>query len=72
MRLPNGELIWSPGPYNHTPHIRQAFQPLSRFAGGYPLIGSWVVADRAASIGVREDTSLITRDTSRFIPHVIR
>jgi glutathionylspermidine synthase len=35
------------------------------------LVGSWVVADRACGIGMREDDTLVTRDTSRFVPHVI-
>jgi glutathionylspermidine synthase len=44
---------------------------LPRFAGSYALIGSWVIGDQPAGIGVREDLSLITRDTARFVPHVI-
>jgi glutathionylspermidine synthase len=35
------------------------------------LIGSWVIGDLPAGMGIREDRSLITQDTSRFIPHVI-
>jgi glutathionylspermidine synthase len=34
------------------------------------LIGSWVVGDVASGIGIREDDSLITKDSSRFVPHV--
>ncbi|WP_266158489.1 glutathionylspermidine synthase family protein [Dyella silvatica] len=71
MRLPSGELLSSDGPYSNAPCIRQAYHPLTRYDGGYPLIGSWVVADRPAGMGVREDRGLITRDTSRFLPHVI-
>lgn len=71
IRLPDGQTISSSGPYVHTPCIRQAYHPLPRFEGGYPLIGSWVVGDRAAGMGIREDVGLITQDTSRFIPHVI-
>ncbi|WP_266170919.1 glutathionylspermidine synthase family protein [Dyella subtropica] len=71
MRLPTGEEVSSPGPYTQSPFIRQAFHPLTKFEGGYPLIGSWVVADQPAGIGIREDSGLITRDTSRFVPHVI-
>ena len=68
----SGETLRSDGPYTDAPYVRQAFHPLPTFAGGYPLIGSWVVGDRASGIGVREDASLITQDTSRFVPHVIR
>nr|WP_239538471.1 glutathionylspermidine synthase family protein [Dyella mobilis] len=71
MALPGGEYIESPGRYTHCPTIRQAFHPLPRFAGGYPLIGSWVVGDTPAGMGIREDATLITRDTSRFVPHII-
>lgn len=71
IALPGGECISSPGRYTRCPVIRQAFHPLPRFEGGYPLIGSWVVGDTPAGMGIREDATLITRDTSRFVPHVI-
>lgn len=71
ITLPNGEFISSPGRYTQCPVIRQAFQPLPYFEGGYPLIGSWVVGDTPAGMGIREDATLITRDTSRFVPHAI-
>lgn len=71
IALSNGECISSPGRYTQCPVIRQAFHPLPRFDGGYPLIGSWVVGDTPAGMGIREDATLITRDTSRFVPHVI-
>ncbi|MFC4821112.1 glutathionylspermidine synthase family protein [Dokdonella ginsengisoli] len=67
----DGEILRSDGPYDDAPFIRQAFHPLPKFDGGYPLVGSWVVADRPCGLGVREDASLITQDTSRFVPHVI-
>lgn len=68
---PDGESLDTPGPYGDGPAIDQAFHPLQEFAGNYPLIGSWVVGDRAAGIGIREDRSLITQNTSRFLPHAI-
>lgn len=71
LRAADGETLRSDGPYTDAPFIRQAFHPLPKFDGGYPLTGSWVVADRACGLGVREDASLITQDTSRFVPHVI-
>jgi glutathionylspermidine synthase len=71
IALPNGEHIRSPGRYTQCPVIRQAFHPLPHFEGGYPLIGSWVIGDTPAGIGIREDATLITRDTSRFVPHII-
>lgn len=68
---PSGEREHSDGPYTDSPLIRQAFHPLTAHAGHYPLIGSWVIADQAAGIGIREDDSRITRDSSRFVPHAI-
>ncbi|MGY5958774.1 Glutathionylspermidine synthase [Kosakonia sp. BK9b] len=59
------------GDYADEPMIYQAFQPLPRFGDSYTLIGSWVVDDEAVGMGIREDSTLITKDTSRFIPHYI-
>ena len=59
------------GDYGEEPMIYQAFQPLPRFGESYTLIGSWVVDDEAVGMGIREDSTLITKDTSRFIPHYI-
>lgn len=59
------------GPYADSPFVRQAFYPLPRFEESYTVIGSWVVGDLAAGIGIREDSTLITKDTSRFLPHII-
>ncbi|QRR73881.1 glutathionylspermidine synthase family protein [Klebsiella pneumoniae] len=59
------------GDYAEEPMIFQAFQPLPRFGDSYTLIGSWIVDDEACGLGIREDNTLITKDTSRFIPHYI-
>ena len=59
------------GPYRDGPCIRQACHPLTAFVGHYPLISSWVVGDRACGIGIREDSSLVTLDSARFVPHAI-
>ncbi|WP_127026053.1 glutathionylspermidine synthase family protein [Rheinheimera mangrovi] len=68
---PNGEKVSEPGPYADSPFIRQKFQPLPKFGDSYTMIGSWVVGNSAAGIGIREDNSLITKDSSRFLPHII-
>lgn len=67
----HGVRLASDGPYDTAPTIRQAYHPLPDFDGNHPLIGSWVVADTAVGMGLREDRSLITQNTSRFVPHVI-
>ncbi len=71
IRPPRGEEIVVDGPYGEGPAIWQAYHPLPNFDGRYALVGSWVIGDRASGIGMREDSTLITRDTSRFVPHVI-
>ena len=66
-----GKHLLAPGPYTDGPFVRQAFHPLPTFGSVHSLIGSWVIGDQAAGIGIREDDSLITRDTARFVPHAI-
>ena len=34
------------------------------------FVGSWLINDMPAGIGVREDRALITQDLSRFYPHI--
>lgn len=66
-----GQRLKVEGPYDDSSYIRQAFHALPKFGDSYTLIGSWIVGDSAAGIGIREDDSLITKDTSRFLPHII-
>ncbi|UTP40853.1 glutathionylspermidine synthase family protein [Phenylobacterium sp. LH3H17] len=51
--------------------IRQALQPPPRFGANYPVVGSWMIGDDPAGMGIREDRGRVTRDRSRFVPHVI-
>ncbi|WGL17802.1 glutathionylspermidine synthase family protein [Microbulbifer bruguierae] len=72
-----GEKLSAEGPYADGRYIRQAFHALPKFRdelrGGdaYTMLGSWVVGDSAAGICIREDATLITKDSSRFLPHII-
>lgn len=67
----DGKRLTQDGPYNDSGYIRQQLAALPQFDNNYTLIGSWVVGDSAAGIGIREDNSLITKDSSRFLPHII-
>ena len=71
IALPSGAKLTSEGPDGDQPMIEQQYHALPEFDGNFPLVGSWVVGDRACGIGVREDRSRITQDTSRFVPHAI-
>ena len=59
------------GPYGAEGYVRQALAMAPNIDGNYPVFGSWVIGDRACGIGVREDASPITKNTSRFVPHAI-
>ncbi|CDM98219.1 glutathionylspermidine synthase family protein [Limnoraphis robusta] len=59
----------TPGIYQDVPVIYQAYFPLPEFQGCYPVLGSWVIGGEAAGIGIREDRTPITQNTSQFIPH---
>jgi len=61
--------ITTDGPYADQPRLWQAYAELPRMGGRYPVLGSWIVAGKACGLGVREDATPITRDTSRFVPH---
>ncbi|WP_293907504.1 glutathionylspermidine synthase family protein [Phenylobacterium sp.] len=57
--------------YGEEGHIRQRLHTLTAFDGNYPVIGAWMVDAEPAGIGIREDRSRVTRNLSRFVPHVI-
>lgn len=57
---------------NELPETRWVYQAaldMPCFDGQYPVLGAWVVASRACGLGIREDATPITRNSSRFVPH---
>jgi glutathionylspermidine synthase len=70
VTLVQGGRAWQEdGPYGGEGYIYQAAAPLPCYDTAYTCIGSWVVGGQAAGIGIREDESPITKNTSRFVPH---
>jgi glutathionylspermidine synthase len=59
------------GPYGAEGFILQQFHRLPEFDGNFTVVGSWLIASRPSGIGIREDDTLVTRDSSRFLPHII-
>lgn len=59
------------GEYGEEGYIYQELFELDNFSGNYALIGSWVIGQESAGIGVRESDGLITNNVSRFVPHSI-
>jgi glutathionylspermidine synthase len=67
-----GQLLQhSDGEYGKEGYIFQQLFQLPEFDGNYPVIGSWVIGQEPAGIGIRESASLITDNKSRFVPHLI-
>lgn len=71
LHTKQGALEETAGPYAGERTIVQEFATLASGEGGHMVVGSWLVASEPAGMGLREDSSLITKDTARFIPHVI-
>lgn len=59
------------GIYNNCDCIIQELCELPEFDGHSALIGSWVIGQEPAGMGIREG-GLITNNTSRFVPHLIK
>lgn len=68
----NGRLLqYTSGQYGKEGYIFQEFFSLPEFRGNFPVIGSWIIGQEPAGIGIREAKSLVTDNSSRFIPHLI-
>jgi glutathionylspermidine synthase len=61
----------TPGDYGAEGYVFQQLTDLPCFDGQYAVVGSWVIGQEAAGIGIRESNSLITDNLSRFVPHLI-
>jgi glutathionylspermidine synthase len=59
------------GPYGGEGFIRQALAPLPQFDGNYVVLGVWLAGGSPCALSIREDATLITKNTSRFLPHAI-
>lgn len=62
--------LMTEGVYGAEGYVYQAYAPLPKFGdNNYPVIGAWIIGNEPAGLGIREDNSLITKNTSRFVPH---
>ena len=57
--------------YGEEGYAFQQWSPLPQFDGNYAVIGSWMVRNLAAGIGIRESDGPITDYYARFVPHLI-
>lgn len=59
------------GGYGEEGYVRQQATELFSGPRGHVVVGSWIVDGQACGMGIREGAKAITRNDSRFIPHVI-
>ena len=59
------------GPYGAEGFVRQALAPLQSFSQQFAILGSWLVGHTPCGLSIREDSSPITGNNSRFLPHAI-
>ena len=60
------------GDYGEEGFVYQQLFELPEFDGNYPVIGSWMIDQDAAGMGIRESDTLITDNRSRFVPHLFK
>ena len=61
----------NPGAYGEEGFVYQEYFELPRYDGRHPIVGSWVIDQEPAGVGIRESEQLITRNESPFVPHII-
>jgi glutathionylspermidine synthase len=64
-------LLETSGEYGEEGFIYQQLFQLPSYQGNHPVIGSWIIGQEPAGIGIRESQSLVTDNFSRFVPHRI-
>ena len=55
--------------YDKSGYVFQQWIDIPSFDGFHPVIGSWIVGEESAGIGIREDKSTVTGNNSHFVPH---
>ncbi|WP_456786996.1 glutathionylspermidine synthase family protein [Cellulomonas sp. P5_C5] len=60
-----------PGPYGGEGYLYQQWCPLPDFDGNKAVVGSWVVGEHAAGVGIRESDGWVTDFYARFVPHAM-
>lgn len=58
--------------YGEEGYIYQEFIPLPEFYGAYAMLGVWIIGGEASGIGIREDNTLVTRNSAMFVPHYFK
>lgn len=68
----NGKILTqTDGEYGDEGFIYQDLAVLPKFDNQYALVGSWIIGQDPAGIGIRESASMISDNMSCFVPHLI-
>lgn len=65
------ETVSRPSQYGEEGYILQEYHKLATYHNYHVVLGSWVVDNQPAGMGMRADKNLITGNTAHFIPHYI-
>jgi glutathionylspermidine synthase len=55
--------------YDHWGYMYQKWHNLPIIDNTHPIIGSWVIGDKASGMSIREDANLVTGNDSFFASH---
>jgi glutathionylspermidine synthase len=71
IRISDGDhiLLETSGAYGAEGYVYQAFAEVPQSDGNYVTLGAWMVGDACHGLGLREDTTPIITNRSRFVPH---
>jgi glutathionylspermidine synthase len=67
----NGAVYSTGGEYGKEGYVYQELFDLPSYSGNYPVLGSWIIGQEPAGMGIRESNKLVTDNLSRFVPHLI-
>ena len=75
--LGRGAQITTEGDYGAEGYVYQALASIPSFTDAdgrarHPIVGSWIIGQEAAGMGVRESVGPVTDNRSQFVPHLIR
>lgn len=56
--------------YDHWGYMYQAWHDLPVYDGYRPIIGSWIIGDKACGMSIREDRNLVTGHDAFFASHL--
>lgn len=69
VMTPDFRHVQDPGYAGGQDLVYQRYTPLGSFDGSHPVLGTWVIRDRSAGLGIREQDGPVTDTHARFVPH---